>query len=301
MSLRLSVISDLDACERLWNKWSPKKSVFDTWEMRRCFYDAYGYQPYFILAKQGNREMGLLPLWHDTDQKRYEWFGSNWHEDHTFWARDPEVTLTLLAAAPKPTRLLGILSPSIGTQQLEKYVDKYVFDFDTIKTVEGYLERFASEDREKLRKKLKQIERSRPRMIMNRVTDLGHLFKFNIARFKETPEKHGLSSFLDPRRRVAFRNMAHLDGQVRSRLISVIIHGKPAAVGLAAQYNGTYFSLNSGSDRKKFLHITPYLITRRLEDALTLGATRFDALEGDYGWKQHWMLTPVPLYKWKNG
>ena len=48
----VKVITDINQCLDLWEKFSLKKTLFDTWEFRYAFYKGYNYKPYFILLSQ---------------------------------------------------------------------------------------------------------------------------------------------------------------------------------------------------------------------------------------------------------
>jgi len=50
------------------------KNLFDTWEFRYAFYKGYEFKPYFLLLKNENENLSLLPLWFDKDEKNM--FGS---------------------------------------------------------------------------------------------------------------------------------------------------------------------------------------------------------------------------------
>jgi len=70
----VEIVSDIERCKTLWQEFSPQKNLFDTWEFRYAFYKGYEFKPYFLLLKNENENLSLLPLWFDKDEKNM--FGS---------------------------------------------------------------------------------------------------------------------------------------------------------------------------------------------------------------------------------
>ena len=79
--LKLKVHSDIEECYLLWEKFSPKKSLFDLWDFRLAWHQGYNYKPYFYTLYDGKEQLGVLPLYYSKGCRRYEWFGTNWMED----------------------------------------------------------------------------------------------------------------------------------------------------------------------------------------------------------------------------
>ncbi|MBD3208213.1 MAG: hypothetical protein GF370_02035 [Candidatus Nealsonbacteria bacterium] len=63
--LQIEVIRDIAECQRLWEEFSPKDTLFECWEFRLAFYNAYKFEPYFILLKKYSENLALL-LWNLT-------------------------------------------------------------------------------------------------------------------------------------------------------------------------------------------------------------------------------------------
>ena len=106
--LTLKVHSDIDQCYRLWEMFSPKKTVFDLWDYRFAWYEAFNYQLYFYTVYEGKKALGILPLWFNDREKKYEWFGGYWVESQNFFVTDEKFIDVLLALIPNPVQLQSL-------------------------------------------------------------------------------------------------------------------------------------------------------------------------------------------------
>src|SRR5438477_13194566 len=57
--LTLKVHSELEDCYLLWEKFSPKQSIFDLWDFRFAWYEGYGYKPYFYTIYEGKKPLAV--------------------------------------------------------------------------------------------------------------------------------------------------------------------------------------------------------------------------------------------------
>ncbi|RJR23401.1 hypothetical protein C4578_04160, partial [Candidatus Microgenomates bacterium] len=79
------VETNLEVCRQLFEKFSPKKTLFELWGFRYAFYLGYKNQPVFLIFEKAGEPLGLLPLWYEKDKDELRWFGSWWQEGNTFW------------------------------------------------------------------------------------------------------------------------------------------------------------------------------------------------------------------------
>ena len=145
-NLSLEIVANVNQCFELWEEFSPQKSLFDTWEFRLAFYKSYKDKPYFIVLKNKEENIGLLPLWYEKEKKKYFWFGSWWQEDNKFFAKEPIFIPLMLTVCPKPMLLNAIktselkkLGPARKFIKFQKDDSKYVLDLTKIKTLDDYL------------------------------------------------------------------------------------------------------------------------------------------------------------------
>ena len=70
-------ITDIKDCQRIWQLFSPKDTLWDLWELVESIYNPKIHSPLFLVGVRGGKETGLLPLWFDKSQKVYYSFGGS--------------------------------------------------------------------------------------------------------------------------------------------------------------------------------------------------------------------------------
>ena len=310
----IEIVSDINQCFKLWQEFSPQKSIFDTWEFRLAFYKGYQYKPHFLLLKNKvdehpfisthrcarvNEDLALLPLWYDIDKKRYTWFGSDWQEEVRFFAKDPNYMPILLSAAPSPLSLNAIAKDSvepIKNLKFENDAPKYILNLEGFRNHEDYLMTLKKNRRHDLRKDRRKIERQNPEIIINNFADFDHLVELSKKRFREKGEE---TDWENPRRVKTFREVIKLGGKsYQIRMITIKINGKVAGVDLICLYGKTYFTLKCGYDVQNFSGIGNFMNLLEIDDALKLGMKKIDFLQNNYGWKSQY-FQPLPLFKYE--
>ena len=302
-NLRIEIISETERCRELWQEFSPKKTLFDTWEFRLAFNKAYQFKPHFILIGNQFENLALLPLEYNQDEREYHWFGSSWQEENKFFSKNPIFIPFLLAIAPKPLYLNAI--DFTTANELSRFLDfqpdqpKYILDLTNLKSREDFLMSLTKNKRHDLRKDKRRIERQNPKIIINEVptfSDLDTLINLSKERFSQKGE---VTDWEDPRRIEAFRQVILLSNQsYKLRLIKVEINQKVAGVDLVAIFNNCYYTLKCGYDIKNFSGIGNFINLFEIEEAIKMGMKRVDFLQNSYQWKNRW-FTALPLLKYE--
>jgi hypothetical protein len=298
--LSAEVVYDISRCFSLWEQFSPKKSLFDLWDFRFAFYQAYQYQPHFILLREKNEAVGLLPLWYETERKKYLWFGGWWPEDNTFWVKKSEHLLAILDVCPSPACLTGIKSSELERiapkEELCNFqIDdpKYVLDIGSIKSFDDYLASLKKTRRKPIKKDLALVAKQSPEVVFDGPGDFDVLVNFSRQRF--AGEQDSLkdpwydAALEDERRVLALRNVLGASGKnYTAKTVTVKINKKTAGVDLAAIYNGCYYALLGGYNLKEFPGIGNYFNMLNIKEAISLDLKQVDALQGDCSWKHRW-------------
>jgi CelD/BcsL family acetyltransferase involved in cellulose biosynthesis len=306
LKLKIVVISDIKECEKLWREFSPNLTLFDTWEFRLAFYEAYKYKPYFLVLKKNGENLALLPLWYEDnnfyekDLKRYTWFGSDWQEENKFWAKNIDYIPLLLSLAPTPLYLNAISKDS--AEKLKDKIEfkedepKYVLNLKGFKNHEDYLMTLKKNTRRNLRKDRNRILKQNPQIVIDNFSDLDILIELAKKRFKEKGER---ADWEDPRRVETFKNVIRFSGKsYKVRMIKVKIDGKDAGVDLICIFNNTYFATKCGYNISEFSGIGNFINLYEIDDAIKLGIKKIDFLQNNYQWKNKY-FPPVPLYKFE--
>jgi hypothetical protein len=311
-NLKYTVIADLEECHKLWDEFSPKESLFDLWDFRVPFYQIFQPQLHFILLRKGERNVGLLPLWHDNEQKQYHWFGGWWHEDNKFLVKDPLFTPILFALCPEPAYLNCIssemLSHFVAHEEFKKFSQadpKYVLDVSRFKSFEDYLKSLKKSRRHALKKERKKIEAKKPEIIIDNFSDFDNLMSLCCERFDQKIS-HGYKDpydegpiWQDSRYADTFRGIIdNTSKDYQMRMITVKIGGRVVGVDLLAIYNGCYYALVCGYDVSRCSGIGNYLNILEIEEAIKLGLKKVDLLQNSYQWKDRW-FQPLPLLEYR--
>jgi hypothetical protein len=296
----VKIISNIDQCFELWEKFSPKKTLFDTWEFRYAFFESYKYKPFFLLLRKNKENLALLPLWYDPERKKYFWFGSDWQEEIRFFTKDPDFVPILLSVAPSPLLLNAIAEDSVKTLKekisFEEDEAKYILNLRDFKNHEDYLMTLKKNTRHDLRKDRRKIEKQNPEIIFNNFSDFEKLVELAKRRFWEKGEK---SDWEDPRRTEAFRQVIKLSGRsYRVRMITVRVEGEVAGVDLVCLFKDTYYTVKCGYDVKNFPGIGNFVNLFEIDDAIRLGMKKVDFLQNSYQWKSRY-FEPVFLFKYE--
>jgi len=301
-SLQVEVVSNIELCHDLWNDFAPQNTLFDTWEFRCAFYNAYKHAPHFIVLKNNEGPVAVLPLWYEKDENRYVLFGSVWQEENSFLVKEPLFTPLLLSVCPSPLYLNALTQEtvkwSLDYMDFELDDPKYILDLTTLNSVDDFLGMFKKKRRYNWRRDWRIIEGKKPTIHIDRFSDFGSLVSLSKQRFKSKGEE---TDWEDERRVEAFAQVIELGKKKKSyeiRMISVEIDNKIAAVDLITMYKNCYYPLKCGYDVGQFPGIGNYVNLIEIKDALSLNMKKMDFLEIDYGWKSKW-FDEIPLYKYE--
>jgi hypothetical protein len=306
LKYKIVIISEIKECEKVWREFSPSLTLFDTWEFRNAFYQAYRYRPYFLVLRKNGDNLAVLPLWYEDDNfydkniKRYGWFGSDWQEENKFFAKNIDYVPLLLSVAPTPLYLNAISQDFVeklkGKVEFEEEEPKYVLDLKGFRNHEDYLMTLKKNTRRNLRKDRNRILRKNPEIVIDNFSDLDVLIELAKKRFKEREES---TDWEDPRRVEAFRNVIKFSGKsYRARMIKVKIDGRDAGVDLVCLFNKTYFALKCGYNTSEFSGIGNFINLYEIDDAIKLGMEKVDLLQNNYHWKNKY-FPAIPLYKFE--
>lgn len=291
-------INELNAAKKIWEELSPKKSIFDDWHYRYCFYK---YDPcplhfYVAYEEQNGQEVavGLMPLQYNKDWGGLEFFAEEPCADNKIFCLPgyghliPLFYQHLKGAA----KFYDIEGDDEFTNKLpiEDYV--YYLNVSKLKDFKEYLYQAfpTAKKRNNFERLFRILERDHQvEVLYNNFSDLELLMDLNVKHFGE-------ESYLrtDEERR-PFRDLLSLP--LDWRMITIVVDGEKLACSLAVIYEGTYFYMIIGSDISKVTDVFKYLTKANLELALKEGVTIFDCALGNCGWKEYWHFDKKPQYE----
>ncbi|MBI1862743.1 hypothetical protein HYS00_01345 [Candidatus Microgenomates bacterium] len=299
VSLSVTIESDVDACRALWERFSPNKSVFDQWDYRMAWLNAYKFPLYFYTLYANSEVVGLLPLWYNGDEKIYEWMCGYWAEDQRMFATDPRYVPILGYLAPTPLRLYA-MRPFENMQALSAFGEfaedtdpKYVKDIISLHSMDEYLATLKKKNRYNLKADYQRIMDQNPTVSFLKASahlkDFETMVSMNIKRREET----GIdtSEFLNAKELAAFRNIASYAESYSCVLIKVVINNTIAAIDMVIECASTYYLFRGGNDTQRFGGIGNFMTFIEIEDAIKKNFRLIDCLQEDMGWKHRFFDT----------
>ena len=295
---RIRAVTDPGECHHLWDKVIPREFISDLWEVRTCFDRSYRHAPYFVVAEERGVVRGFLPLSRNGDSGLFNyfpgetWSGKTWLEQNRILAENPRVLRDMLDAVPGSYHL-RYLRPYSEAGASYDQVDEigYLFcppryGFD----MERYYEEFSHKTAKKLRRELAAWDERNVTWRFDVPEDFDLLVDMSLGRYGQS------SYFHDPRFLNSFRQLRDfLAKRGWLRMVTILVHGVPAATDLGSVYNGTLTML-AGGTHGDYPGIAKLINIHHMTWACEQKLDRVDFLCGDFNWKTMFHLSPVPLY-----
>ncbi|MFH1826981.1 MAG: hypothetical protein ABH812_00920 [bacterium] len=300
--LKLKVHSDIEECNILWEKFSTKKSIFDLWDFRTAWYKGYNYKPFFYTLYEGTKPLGFLPLCFNKENKRYEWWGTNWMEDCDFYVNDEKLINLLLYTAPSPLHLNAIklkyLKIVTRFGKVKKDDNKNEKDISSYHSIQEVMNSYKKKYRHNLKHSCSYIEFLNPKVAYTtgrRADLIDKLISMNIKQF-DTGILEDESDLVLSERASAYRKMVENSGsEYEAKFIEIFIQDTLAAIDFILIYKDNYYTIKGGNELKKFDGIGNYMLYLELEDAIKNHMSNINSLQVDYGWK-HRYFDQTSLY-----
>ena len=298
--LKIRSCEDLNECASLWAMAWPQNCVFDLWQVRECFATAFERKPYFLIAEEAGKIVGILALsWIDETQSYGHfpgetWRGKTWLEQNKIPARSSQVIKTLLGSVSAPLHLRYLSADSFPEDPFPLAVDeegflffpgRYNFSFN------NYMEDFSGKSRKKLKRELTPLQENGISYRYDHFSDIEWLFRMNLEGFGES------SYFSDSRFLASYEKLVSwLYDQKLLRITTVLLGGTIAAVDIGTLLNQSYTILAGGTN-PEFLGVAKIINFHHLQWACQQRLDVVDFLCGDFGWKKRFHLTSRPLYE----
>jgi hypothetical protein len=283
------IVTDIDQCKILWDKYSPKQTLWEDWDIACVFSGEEEITPYFIV-----NEYGLLPLQKEVTAKgvKHYFFGNEYLENHVFWFA-PEHFPKFFDEMPAKTKLFNLREESVenviaANPEFTDYFQKddlhYYIDLEAIShSMEKFMERFTSKHKKNLLYDLRKV--SEYQSTWRGMEYFDKLVELNISRLGDD------SDFVDEiftnKVRVSCQRIADL-----GKLRMLVIKEDEEVVGaeIAVIHNDIWYVLNGGS-KKEIKNLGKRLIMEHIQAAIDAKVKVVDFLSGPRGcWKELWNL-----------
>jgi len=298
--LSLKVHSKIDECFYLWEKFSPKKTLFDLWDFSYSWSEGLGNKPYFYTLYEGKKPLGMLPLSFDHEDKRFEWFGCEWLENHSFFVEDEKCIDLLLTIAPSPL-FLNSIALYKGIHQLAKFGeisqdpdDRNIKDISNISSMGELLATFKKKSRYNLKYDYRRLESAGVKIEMIETRNLANfeeLMEMNKRRFNGIDKD---VSYVE-KFQGAFRRIIKNASQYKFKYIKVSSQNKTASIDMVMTYKDVYYPLTGSNNVEEFNGIGNFMTYIEFDDAINKGFKLVDILQEDHGWK-HRFFDKIPLF-----
>lgn len=298
--LTLKVHSKVDECFYLWDRFSPKKNLFELWDFCFAWSKGLNSKPYFYTLYEGKKPLGVLPLSFDDEDKRFEWFGCEWLENHKFFVEDQKIIDLLLAVAPSPL-FLNSIAQFDGTDKLALHGtvtddpdDRNVKDISHVSSLEELMKTFTKKHRYNLKYDYRRLIKSGVKTEMIETKDpalLEEMTEMNKQRFNGIDKD---ISYVD-RFQEAFKLIIKNAGLYGFKYVKVGGQTGTASIDMVITYKDVYYPLTGSNNVEKFNGIGNFMTYIELEDAINNKFKIVDILQEDHGWK-HRYFDKIPLF-----
>jgi hypothetical protein len=301
--LTFKIVSDPLQAKTLWERFSPHKTIDDEWEFRKTytndldlpFHFIVGFEndtPVGLLALQLNTLKGLSPKLLQMTTPYLEFFsGIDTDDNGIFLLPGYEDRVSeFLDQVDRPAVLSSLKEPyTYNGKEAEHYLDRYELDLTKFNDFDDFLQKnFDGISRQRLINRINKIHKTYTVEIKDaKPEDIDLLFTFSITRFGER------SSFNMPQRqRIYMDLLKNFDVD----LFTIHLNGEPKAIAFCLMHKDSYISVNIGYDYS-IRDLSKLLVVTQMRRAMEKGFKRFDAGQGDNGWKEHFHFEKVPQYK----
>lgn len=299
-SLNIYVEKNIDKCEKIWKYFSADTHLFDNWNYREYFHNAYHNRPYFIVGSVGKTLSGCIPLEYDSREKEYRYFGDadGWNERNLFFIKNAgdkkSIFEKLFSQLPKKTVLRFVpqqknidLSSFSEEEELGFHLEPKKFSH----VLSDYMNTFSKLGKRNLRRVIRNIENAQYRVKLNNYSDMKWMIDTNLKRYGDD------SSFIDAVLKESFLGL-HKNKLISSFFSLVTVYHKDdiASVSLYGKYKKSFVYL-TGSTNYEYRDAGRYIDYLVIKTAFETKSDYIDLLSGECGWKNHWRMESEKLFK----
>lgn len=290
-NITIKKITNLDEAKKIWEELSYRESIYDSWDFRNLYYSLLNYPLAFYTAYNQGECIGLLPLQINIDKGIAEFFGGGYFEENKIYIKEGyENVLEILINSVTEKAELSWMDHSMSILKNSEIIEyEYIKNLTGINSYEDYIEKnFNGKSKNTIKRQIKKLFLNDVRVEYNQnpLEDFEFFVSNNIRRFGDESTFHYLH-------RKDF--LKSLLTNYECYTISIFINGEKKCVGMSLFYKSEYIFINSGNDGT-VPNISKYLYFLLIDQAVKLGARKFDARSNNCGWKESFNLDKVPLY-----
>jgi hypothetical protein len=297
MALTFTVVTDPVECGKLWEQFSKVETLWDLWDVRKCFITDMNNQLHFVVGREGDEVVGILPLCFAEERGYYSTIGNEFPEFNKILLKDKSRFQEFLDHAPEKLNIYCYSKSECEFFPFIDYSESYFLDVPKIGTIENYLLTFSKKHRYNLRKGLEKVVAEGAQVVLTENDAdgrwLGVIEKYNLERFAKE------SSFVERGYKEGIQNlMRWAEARGGLHMVGITQNGVDVGAEFGVLYNGTYTVMIGGSD-PTITNLGKLLIYQHIETAFKNKFQKLDFMAGADAWKKLWNFECEMLYEFK--
>ena len=289
--------TDLQACRKLWDRFSPGKDAWDDWDLMYAFHDQDRHRFNFLVHEDADGQPdGMVPLVYDTTQNRYMLMAGSYPDGRVLWLRNedfpevfeefPERTVLFdlrLGWVNELLQLYPQFAPYFAEQDQRFHLVPSEFEYDFHK----HIDTFSSEKKQKFLYDLRKIRRSEPTLHWSE-DDESDLFIELVNRNFGADSDYADAENAKEVRRV----VDELKRSDRLKTLTIEIEGKPQAVSMSLLHGNKMVALYAASNND-YNNLGKLLNFETIQEAGRLHVDEISYMTG-MQWKAQWQMKSEP-------
>lgn len=290
--LTYRTFKDKATCKKIWNKFSHKKTLWDLWEFRYCFYDK---DPIFnfIVVYEKDKGVGLVPLIYDKHDETFYYFGELFPEQNKIFLKDLSNLHDVIDQLPFPTTIYYVDKSMSNYYDFKVSEKRYFIDFIQYEhNIDNFLLTFNRKHRKNLRYDLRKLRKKGFVVEKGNIDDFDILVEHNQEAFDE-------SDYLDEKFYKSMKKLITFADKKRMLdTVKIVKNNNIYAAGMGVIYNKSYYVVAMGRDID-IINIGKMLIYEMIKSALDNKCNTIDFLSTESGWKELWHLDIEQMYEFE--
>lgn len=293
----ISTETDIQACRKLWDMFSPRQDAWDDWDLMFAFHDQDMHNLNFLVHENSDgRPDGLVPLVYDSRQDRFTLMAGSYPDGRILWLQYQDFA-EIFEQLPERTVLFdlkqswvsGLLQHSpqfeanFSEQDLRYFLVPSAFEFDFYK----HIDTFSKDKRQKFLYDLRNISKREPTLRWGN-EDEADLFIELVNRNFGAASDYAKEENANEVRRV-IEELARSD---RLKTLTIEVDGARQAVSLSLLHGNKMVALYASSNND-YNNLGKLLNVETIQEACRLRVEEISFMTG-MQWKADWKMQSEP-------
>ena len=286
-----------EECRELWGRLSPGQDAWDDWDLMFAFHDEEKHRFNFLVHEDEHGQPdGLVPLVHDTSEKRYMLMAGSYPDGRVLWLHYDHFP-ELFEALPEPTVFFDLRKSWVdGLLQRHPQFEPFFAEPETryflVPSEFGYdfhnhLDLFSSEKKQKFLYDLRKIRRQEPTLRWSDDDEAELFIELVNRNFGDE------SDYVDPANANELRRVIdELQRSGRLKTLTIEVEGAKQAVSLSVLHGNKMVALYAASNND-YNNLGKLLNVETIQEACRLRVDEISYMTG-MQWKANWQMKSEP-------